>query len=105
MKGSCECNAVGRGVQTFRIRHPRRLFKVVADAGSDPALFLDGRAVWACRLCGRMFAWLRICYKDHEEILVRADSSHWESWDWAALAEVADTCRWRGPGRDERYVI
>lgn len=105
MESSCQCSAVGRGVQTFRIRRPRRLFGVVADLGSDHARFLDARAVWECRGCGQMFAWMRLPYKDHEEILVRAPSPDWRTWDWAALAEVADTCRWRGPELDERYVV
>ena len=48
---------------------------------------------------------MRIPYKDHEEILVRADSADWQSWDWAALADVADGCRWGGPELDARYVI
>lgn len=48
---------------------------------------------------------MRICYKDHEEILVRATSADWQSWDWVALAAVADGCRWRGPEVDERYVV
>ena len=71
----------------FRIRHPRRLFDVVTDVGSDHVQFLDARAVWACRHCGQKFAWMRIPYKDHEEILVRAVSSDWQTWDWAALAK------------------
>ena len=78
---------------------------MVTDVGSDHGHFLDARAVWACRLCGQMFAWMRIVYKDHEEILVRAQSPGWQSWDWAVLAEVADSCRWRGPELDERYVV
>jgi len=48
---------------------------------------------------------MRIPYKDVEEILVRVESPDWESWDWAALADVADSCRWRGPELDERYVV
>ena len=105
MEGSCQCSAAGRGVQTFRIRHPRRLFDVVAEVGSDHAHFLDARAVWECRRCGNRFAWMRIFYKDHEEILVRTESPDWQSWDWAALVDVADACGWRGPELDERYVV
>jgi dihydrofolate reductase len=105
VQASCPCRAVGRGVQTFRIRDPESLFDVVADVGSDRAHFMDARAVWACRTCGQRFAWMRIPYKDHEEILVRAESSDWQNWDWIALAEIADSCRWRGPDLDERYVV
>lgn len=105
MKGSCQCSAVGRGVQTFRIRHPEHVFEVVADIGSDPTQFLDGRAAWTCRRCGQMFAWMSILCKDHEEIVVRAPSPDWQSWDCAALADIADGCRWRGSTSDERYVV
>lgn len=102
---SCQCSAVGRGVQTFRIRHPRHLFDVVVDVGSAHELYMDARAVWACRDCGQRFAWMRILYKDHEEILVRAGSADWQNWNWPALADIADSCRWRGPEVDERYVV
>jgi hypothetical protein len=105
METSCQCSAIGRGVQTFRIRDPQRFFDVVADAGSDHAHFLDARIVWACRLCGQKFACMRISYKDIEEILVRVESPGWQSWDWETLANVADGCRWRGPERDARYVL
>ena len=105
MVAICHCSAVGLGVQTFRIRDPRRLFELVADIGSDYAHFMDAREVWACRNCGQKFAWMRIPYKDFEEILVRGQSPDWETWDWPALVNIADDCRWRGPGHDERFVI
>jgi hypothetical protein len=78
---------------------------VVADAGSDTEHFLESRTVWQCKGCGTFFACLRIPYKDVEEILVKASTDDWSSWDWVALAKVADRCRWRGPDRDERYVL
>ena len=106
MDNSCQCSAVGRGVQAFRIRQPDRLFEVVTDIGSDHAHFLDARAIWACRLCVQKFAWMRILFeKGLEEILVRADSPDWQSWDWSALADIAHSCRWRGEPLDKRYVI
>jgi hypothetical protein len=105
MDNSCQCGAIGRGVQTFRIRQPERLFEVEAEVGSDPAHSLDARAVWVCRSCGQRFAWMRIPFKDHEEILVRVESQDWQSWDWVALARIAESCRWSGPKNDERYVV
>ena len=105
MENSCQCSAVGRGVQVFRIRHPEHFFEVVADVGSDCGHFLDARGVWACRLCGQRFAWMRIPFKDEEEILVRADSQNWQDWNWEALAETAGQCRWRGEKIDKRYVL
>ena len=105
MGDSCQCSAVGRGVQTFRIRHPERLFDVIADLGSDYPHLLDAHRVWACRFCGQRFAWMRIPFKDLEEILVRANSPDWQSWDWPALVDIASGCRWRGESLDERYVI
>jgi hypothetical protein len=48
---------------------------------------------------------MRIPYKDIEEILVRVESPDWQNWDWEALANVADGCRWRGAYLDERYVL
>ena len=105
MEAACRCRALGPGVQTFRIRHPLRLFRVVADLGPDRDRFIDARAAWECRTCGQPFAWLRVFYKDHEEILVRAQVKSWQMWDWASIAEVADRCRWRGPELDQRYVL
>jgi hypothetical protein len=48
---------------------------------------------------------MRIPYKDEEDFLVRAPRGSWESWDWDALAEIADTCRWRGSPVEERYLM
>ena len=105
MDGQCRCNAIGPGVQTFRLRNSADLFDVVVTLDGIANEIVDSRAVWACRDCGQHFAWLRIFYKDHEEIIVRAPTSDWRNWDWEALAAIADACRWRGPGRDAKYVL
>ena len=105
MGAACRCRALGPGVQTFRIRDPLGLFKVVEDLGPDRERFIDARAVWECRQCGQPFAWLRVIYKDHEEILVRPPVRSWQMWEWGSLAATADRCRWRGPELDERYVL
>jgi hypothetical protein len=106
MENSCQCSIVGRDIQLFRIRQPERLFDSVADVGSDFPHFFDERRVWSCCHCGQRFAWMRILFeKGLEEILVRADSPDWQSWDWPALAEIAHSSRWRGEPLDKRYVI
>lgn len=105
METPCKCAAIGRGVQTFRIRDPEATFRIVAPVGGDPEQMIGARAVWACRACGEFFAWMRLPYKDDEEILVRAPDADLDQWDWAVLAEVADTCRWRGPQVDVRFVL
>lgn len=105
MESQCRCNAIGDGVQTFRLRHPGDLFDVGVTLDGIAKEMVDARAVWTCRDCGQHFAWLRIFYKDHEEIIVRAPTSDWWNWDWEALAAIADACRWRGPGRDAKYVL
>jgi hypothetical protein len=43
--------------------------------------------------------------KDLEEFLIAGDSTFWKFWDWAAIADAAPSCRWRGPTVDERYVL
>jgi hypothetical protein len=101
----CDCIVIGRGVQVFRIRDPAKHFDKVADVGALPEAFLEDRQVWKCRGCGELFAWMRIPFKDTEEIIVRARSSDWHQWRWAELAEVAGQCRWRGPQWDPRHVL
>lgn len=101
----CICDAIGPGVQTFRIRKPLTYFECVEQLPGIPELWLSARAIWACRRCGRRFAWMRIPYKDEEEIIVRPGSNDSERWDWRSLAQIADGCRWRGPTTDPRYVL
>ena len=51
-------------------------------------------------LCGQLFAYMRIPYKDEEEIIVRAHDSNWNDWDWNELANIADSVRWQGPDKE-----
>lgn len=62
MKTKCHCDAVGAGVQTFRIRQPVELFEVIATLDPMCEKFLGGRAIWKCRACGQHFAWMRLPY-------------------------------------------
>ena len=101
---TCVCTPIGRGVQTFRIRQPDILFRVVQVLSADREHFLNAREVWACRVCGTYFAWMQIPFKDFEDILVRCESAEWPEWKWETLVEIATECRWRGPGVDEKYV-
>jgi hypothetical protein len=106
MSSACKCEAIGKGVQTFRVRWLTRrfLFRRVAHLGGIYEQYIGSRQVWQCRRCGQMFAVMRIPFNDEEEILVRAESPDWAAWDWGALADIAGRCRWRGPSLDERYV-
>ena len=82
--------------------------KPIPEGQLNPELLRDAGVVILANcgsLSGQHFAWLRIFYKDHEEIIVRAPTSDWWNWDWEALAAIADACRWRGPGRDAKYVL
>jgi hypothetical protein len=95
---------IGRGVQLFRIRHPKRRFEEIADLGGLPEAMIVGRRVWRLRETHIYFALLTIPFKDEEDLLVRAEGADWSSWDWAELATIADQCRWRGPQIDERWI-
>lgn len=101
----CRCAAIKRGVQTFRIGKPAIDFEYLQQLPGIPEQWISARAVWACRHCGQFFAWMRIPYKDEEEIIVRTDSNDPQSWDWASLARIADECRWRGPSLDLCRVL
>lgn len=105
MVSPCPCSAIGQGVQTFRIHRPSVWFKRVAELSPAPQLWLSARSVWTCLYCGQFFAWMRIPYKDEEEIIVRAETNDYANWDWAKLSKAADDCRWRGPGLDVRYIL
>jgi len=96
--------AIGKGVQLFRIRKPMRHFEELADLGSMSDVMIAGRKVWRLKGSKIHFALLSIPYKDVEDILVRADSPDWSEWNWKALAEIADGCRWRGPKMDTRWI-
>lgn len=104
MKGPCACLAIGAGKQLFRVPDAERTFREVRDVGPLHDKMIGGRRVWACRECGRLFALLRLIYKDEEEILVRPAGQVPEVWDWSELAEQADRCRWTGPGGDPRRL-
>lgn len=95
---------IGRGVQLFRIRHPKRHFDEIADLGGLPDAMIGGRKVWKLRETDVYFALLTIPYKDEEDLLIRAEGSDWGSWDWCALARIAGECRWRGPQIDEKWM-
>src|SRR5262245_53493316 len=95
---------IGRGIQLFRIRQPKRCFEEIADLGGLPEAMLAGRRVWRLRETNIYYAVLTIPYKDEDDVLVRVEGSNWDSWDWSHLARVADECRWRGPQIDERWI-
>ena len=101
----CDCDRLGEGAQLFRIREPERHFVELADLGPATEDMIGGRRVWECRACRRLFALLRLPYKDEEDILVRAEGLHWERWDWRALAGTADRCRWRGRYVDVEHLL
>ena len=101
----CPCDQLGDGAQLFRIRDPQRCFEQVADLGPATQDMIGGRWVWRCRSCGAHFALLRIPYKDEEDILVRALDPHWDRWEWRALADAADRCRWRGRHVDVERLL
>jgi hypothetical protein len=95
---------IGRGVQLFRVRHPDRYFEELANLGGLPEAMIGDRRVWRLRDTEVFFALLTIPYNDEENLLVRADSPDWNSWDWSELAKVADGCRWRGPEKDAKWI-
>lgn len=100
----CECEKLNKGAQLFRIRMPSFKFEELHDLGPDYEMFLASRKVWQCKKCGQLFAFMRIPYKDEEDILVRANEADWNSWNWKELADVASSVRWRGPGIDPRLI-
>lgn len=95
---------IGKGVQLFRIRHPELHFEELADLGPLPSESIGGRRVWRLTGTDAIYALLILLYKDEELILVRAAGRDWTEWDWGHLAEIADECRWRGPGLDDRWI-
>ena len=107
MSSPCKCEAIGRGVQTFRIRllTRRMLFRRVQRLPGAFEQCISSREVWECRRCGDLFAVMSIPFKVEEEIIVRAENADCAAWDWGALADIAGRCRWRGPSLDERYVV
>ena len=102
---NCKCEQLKNGVQIFRIRTPNEHFVEIEDVGSDYSNYIESRKIWRCKHCGNLFAYLKIPYKDMEEIIVRAPKEEPNNWDWKKLADVADTCRWRGPQTDELYIL
>ena len=98
-------DTIGRGVQLFRIRKPTQYFIEVAQLPSMPQLAISDRRVWKARDEEVWYGLLTIPYADEEQILVRGPHDRWDQWNWKALAEVAESCRWRGPDLDQRYVI
>ena len=96
-ENTCVCSPIGRGAQTFRIREPDKVFRVIQVLSPDYQLYINARAVWACDACGTYFAWLRIPFKDLEEIVVRSESTDWQNWQWNKLVKIAEECRWQGP--------
>lgn len=98
-------DAIGRGVQLFRVRSPERHFVEIAELPALQTLCIGRRRVLKARSENVWYALLTIPYKDEEEIIVRGPSAQWENWDWAELADVADSCRWRGVGSAPRYVL
>jgi hypothetical protein len=101
---SCRCDKIGAGVQTFRIRWARLKFRVVERLPPLREELIESRAIWACRRCGRMFAVVRIPFKDLEEILVRPTFQAASDWDWNAIASTAESVRWRGPAYEPRVL-
>lgn len=97
--------AVGEGVQLFRIKSPKRHFEEIEELPPKTELYISRRRVWKAKSGDAWYALLTIPYKDEEEILVRAPSADWSDWDWKALADQADRCRWRGASLDARYVL
>jgi hypothetical protein len=101
----CKCNKIGVGVQLFRIRNPESSFEIVEELNPDYSKFIGARSIWRCKECGDLFAYLKIPFKDEEEIIVRAKSDDPTTWDWAELVDLAGKVRWRGPELDERWVL
>lgn len=91
MNRPCKCEAIGQGVQTFRVRWLTRclLFRDIARLDGVFEQCVGYRQVCQCRRRGHLFAVMLIPFKDEEEIMVRGESSDWEAWDWSALADVA----------------
>jgi hypothetical protein len=98
-------DAIGRGVQLFRVRAPRKHFVELTELSPMFQLCIGRRRVWKAKKEEAWYALLTIPFKDEEEILVRAPGPNWEEWDWQDLVSQADACRWRGPNLDPRYVI
>lgn len=98
-------DAIGRGVQMFRVRAPEEHFIELAELPALPTLSVGRRRILKARNENVWYALLTIPYKDEEEIIVRGPDAQWEDWDWAELAGIADSCRWRGVGSAPRYVI
>ena len=102
---TCKCNQIDVGTQVFRIRNPKTHFDIVEEFESDYSQHIAARAVWRCKECGDLFAFLKIPFKDEEEIIVRVQNYNPESWDWSELADIAASVRWRGSALDDRWVL
>lgn len=98
-------DAIGEGVQLFRIKSPKLHFDEVTELPPKYDLYIGRCRVWKAKGEDSWYALLTIPYKDEEEILVRAPSAEWSEWDWKALADKADRCRWQGSSIDPRYVL
>jgi hypothetical protein len=101
----CISDRISVGAQLFRIRDPESLFDIVEELEPDHSKYISTRAIWICKHCGDLFAYLKIPYKDEEEIIVRALNDNPATWDWSELVDLAGTVRWRGPGLDKRWVV
>ena len=101
---NCRCVKIGSGVQTFRIRWARFKFRVVQRLPPIRESLIESREIWSCRRCGRLFAIVRVPFKDLEEILVRPTTQVPSEWDWNSIAAAAESVRWRGPGDEPRVV-
>jgi hypothetical protein len=102
---NCKSDRIGNGVQLFRIRDPQSIFDVVEELEPDHTIFIAARAVWRCKFCGDLFAYLKIPYKDEEEIIVRAKNDKPATWDRSELVHLAGSVRWRGSRVDKRWVV
>lgn len=98
-------DAIGRGVQLFRVRVPNEHFIEIAELPALSTPPMGRRRILKVRDENVWYALLTIPYKDEEEIIVRGPSAQWEDWDWRELAAIADSCRWQGVGSAPRYVI
>ena len=100
----CGCKVIGRGTQLFRVKKVKSKFDVLESLGPDYDNYLDTREVWACKSCGRLFAYVKIFRKDLEEIIIAKGGSDASDWDWHAISETATKVRWRGPGKDQKII-
>ena len=95
--------AIGDGVQTFRIRDFDQHFSIVEDLGPDHKNHLASRKLVTLVGENLLYVLVEIFYKDLEEFVIRINDDV-SKINWKEMARKAEQYRWRGPSLDSRYI-